>query len=41
VSGSLEANPELSVALIEERIEVRFKLEYFQKFRNQSLGSTE
>jgi len=36
VSGSLEVNPELSIALIEESIEFIIKLEYFQKFRNQS-----
>jgi len=38
VSRSSEVNPELSVALIEESIEVRLKLEYFWKFRNRSSG---
>jgi len=36
VSGSLEVNPELSIALIEEGIEFRLKLEYFWKFGNWS-----
>jgi len=33
VSGSLEVNLEMSIALIEESIEFIIKLEYFQKFR--------
>ena len=37
MTGSLKVNPELSIALLEESIEVRIKLEYFQKFENQSL----
>ena len=36
VSQSLEFNLELSVALIERSIEIKIKVEYFQKFRNQS-----
>jgi len=36
VSGSLEVNLEMSIALIEESIEFRLKLEYFWKFRNWS-----
>ena len=37
MSGSLEVNLELRVALIEESIEFILKLEYFWKFGNQSL----
>jgi len=37
VTGSLKVNPELSIALLEESIEVRIKLEYFQKYGNQSV----
>ena len=33
-----EVNLELSIAIIEESVEVRLKLEYFWKFGNQSLG---
>ena len=33
----MEVNLELSVALIEEHIEARIMLEYFWKYRNQSL----
>jgi len=36
-----EFNLELSVALIEERVEVRLKVEYFWKFGNQSSELTE
>ena len=32
----MEVNPELSIALIEESVEFRLKLEYFWKFRNWS-----
>jgi len=41
VSRFLEVNPEQSVALIEESIAFIIKLEYFWKFRNQSLGVAE
>jgi len=37
VSRSSEFNLELSIALIEESIEVRLQLEYFWKYRNWSL----
>jgi len=36
VSESSEFNPEQSVALIEESIGFRLKLEYFRKFGNTS-----
>jgi len=36
VSGSSEVNLEQSEALIEESVEFIIKLEYFQKFGNQS-----